>query len=100
MSKLKEIKYSYAEVMEKLIVPRLVWEKPNHDSENSDGEATLVQVPLPDEIKDYLMEAATKADERLREQVPEVDNVTAKASDVLPIIKPITTKLRKIGGQG
>ena len=95
MSKLKEIKYSYAEVMEKLIVPRLVWEKPNHDSADAIHQG---QVPLPDEIRDYLMEAATKADERLREQVPEVDHVTAKASDVLPVIKPITTKLRKIGG--
>ena len=98
MSKLKEIRFSYTESMEKLIIPRLVWEQPDHEDVNSEGEASLIQVPLPDEIRDYLMEAATKADERLKQQVPEVDRVVAKKSDWLPVIKPITTKLRKIGG--
>tara|TARA_R110000824_G_scaffold12895_3_gene56265 strand:- start:270 stop:563 length:294 start_codon:yes stop_codon:yes gene_type:complete len=95
---MNEIRYSYTETMEQLVIPRLVWEKPDHEDINSEGEASLIQVPLPDEIKDYLMEAATKADERLKQQVPEVDRVVAKKSDWLPVIKPITTKLRKIGG--
>ena len=91
---MNEIRYSYAETMEKLIIPRLKW----LGQDNSEGEASLIQVPLPDEIRDYLMEAATKADERLKQQVPDVDRVVAKKSDWLPVIKPITTKLRKIGG--
>jgi len=95
---MNEIKYSYTESMEKLIIPRLVWEQPDHEDVNGEGEASLIQVPLPDEIRDYLMEAATKADERLKQQVPEVDRVVVKKSDCLPVIKPITTKLRKIGG--
>jgi len=88
------IKYSYAASMEQLIIPRLLWEQPDYN------KAKVLHVRLPDEIRDYLMEAATKADERLKQLVPEVDRVVAKKSDVLPGIKPITTKLRKIGGEG
>ena len=97
MSKLNEIKFSYAETMEKLIIPRLKWLGQDIAHE-SGGFGVKAFVPLPDEIRDYLLEAATKADERLKQQVPEVDRVTAKKSDLLPVIKPITTKLRKIGG--
>ena len=99
MSKLNEIKFSYAETMEKLIVPRLKWLGPDIAPE-SGGFGVKANVPLPDEIRDYLLEAATKADERLKQQVPEVDRVVVKKSDCLPVIQPITTKLRKIGGEG
>jgi hypothetical protein len=95
MSKLNEIRFSYAETMEKLIIPRLKWLGPDIAS---GGLGVKAYGPLPDEILDYLMEAATKADERLKQQVPEVDRVVVKKSDCLPVIKPITTKLRKIGG--
>jgi hypothetical protein len=97
MSKLKKIRYSYAETMEKLITPRLKWLGQDITPE-SGGLGVKSYGPLPEESRDYLMDAATKADERLKQQVPEVDRVVAKKSDWLPAIKPITTKLRKIGG--
>jgi hypothetical protein len=97
MSKLNEIKFSYAETMEKLIIPRLKWLGQDIAPE-SGGFGVKANVPLPDEIRDYLLEAATKADERLKQQVPEVDRVVVQKSDCLPVIQPITTKLRKIGG--
>ena len=95
MSKVKAIRYSYTESMEKLIIPRLKWLGQDISPENG-GFGVKAFVPLPDEIKAYLMEAARKADERLKQQVPEVDRVVAKKSNWLPVIKPITTKLRKI----
>ena len=49
MSKLKEIKFSYAETMEKLIVPRLKW---LGQDIASGGLGVKAYVPLPDEIKD------------------------------------------------
>ena len=88
MSKLKEIKFSYAASMEKLIIPRLVWEQPDHE------KGGVVHVELPDEIRNYLMEAATKADERLEEEVPGGTSVVVK--NKWPEIAPIGTKLKKI----
>jgi hypothetical protein len=88
MSKLKEIKFSYAASMEKLIIPRLVWEQPDHE------KGGVVHVELPDEIRDYLMEAATKADERIEEEVPGGTSVVVK--NKWPEIAPIGTKLRKL----
>ena len=99
MSKLNEIRFSYAETMEKLIIPRLKWLGQDIAPE-SGGFGVKANVPLPDEIRDYLLEAANKADERLKQQVPEVDRVVVQKSDCLPVIQPITTKLRKIGGEG
>ena len=96
---MNEIKFSYAETMEKLIIPRLKWLGQDIAPE-SGGFGVKANVPLPDEIRDYLLEAATKADERLKQQVPEVDRVVVQKSDCLPVIQPITTKLRKIGGEG
>jgi len=97
MSKLKEIKFSYTETMEKLIIPRLVWEQPDHE------KGGVVHVELPDEIRDYLMEAATKADERLEEEVPGGTSVVVKnpsGNVEWPSVAPITTKLKSIGGEG
>ena len=94
MSKLKEIRYSYTESMEKLIIPRLVWEQPDHEDVNGEGEASLIQVPLPDEIRDYLMEAATKADERREVEVPGGTSVVVE--NKWPDISPIGTKLKRI----
>jgi len=88
MSKLKEIKFSYTASMEKLIIPRLVWEQPDHE------KGGVVHVELPDEIRDYLMEAATKADERIEEEVPGGTSVMVK--NKWPEIAPIGTKLRKL----
>jgi len=88
MSKLKEIKFSYAASMEKLIIPRLVWEQPDHE------KGGVVHVELPDEIRDYLMEAATKADERIEEEVPGGTSVVVK--NKWPEIAPIGTKLKKL----
>ena len=94
MSKLKEIKFSYAESMEKLIIPRLVWEQPDHEDVNGEGEASLIQVPLPDEIRNYLMEAARKADERLEQEVP--GGTSLVVENKWPDIAPIGTKLKRI----
>ena len=88
MSKLKEIKFSYAASMEKLIIPRWGWEQPDH------AMCGVVHVPLPDEIRNYLMEAATKADERLEEEVPGGTSVVVK--NKWPEIAPIRTKLKKL----
>ena len=88
MSKIKAIRYSYTESMEKLIIPRLVWEQPDHE------KGGIVHVELPDEIRDYLMEAATKADERLEQQVPQSTSVMVE--NKWPDIAPIGTKLKKI----
>jgi len=90
MSKLKEIKFSYTASMEKLIIPRLVWEQPDIDHE----KGGLIHVELPDEIRDYLMEAAAKADERIEEEVPGKTSVVVK--NKWPDISPIGTKLRKL----
>jgi len=91
---MNEIKYSYTESMEHLIIPRLVWEQPDHEDVNGEGEASLIQVPLPDEIRDYLMEAATKADERLEEEVP--GGTSLVVENKWPDIAPIGTKLKRI----
>ena len=88
MSKLKEIRFSYTESMEKLIIPRLVWEQPDHE------KGGVVYAELPAEIRDYLMEAATKADERLEEEVPGGTSVVVK--NKWPDIAPIGTKLKKL----
>ena len=98
MSDIKAIRYSYAASMEKLIIPRLLWEQPDHEDVNSEGEANLIQVPLPDEIRNYLMEAARKADERLEEEVPGGTSVMVK--NKWPEIAPITTTLDKINLEG
>ena len=92
---MNEIKYSYAETMEKLITPRLKWLGQDITPE-SGGLGVKSYGPLPDEIRDYLMEAATKADERLEEEVPGGTSVVVK--NKWPDIAPITTKLRKVGG--
>ena len=97
MSKLKEIKFSYTASMEKLIIPRLKWLGPALDgwadlpNENHPRE-------LPDEIRNYLMEAATKADERLEEEVPGGTSVLVE--NEWPDIAPIDTKLKKINPGG
>jgi hypothetical protein len=88
MSKLKEIRYSYAESMEKLIIPRLVWEQPDHE------KGGVVYAELPDEIRDYLMEAATKADKRLEGEAPGGTSVVVE--NKWPDIAPIGTKLKKL----
>ena len=98
MSEIKAIRYSYKESMEKLIIPRLVWEQPNHDDVNAEGEASLVEVPLPDEIRDYLMEAATKADERLEQQVPQSTSVMVE--NKWPDLTPINTELKMLNLEG
>jgi hypothetical protein len=95
MSKLKEIRYSYAETMEKLIIPRLKWLGQDITPENG-GLGVKAYVPIPDKISSYLMEAATKADERLEEEVPGGTSVVVK--NKWPDIAPIATKLKKIGG--
>lgn len=97
---MNEIRYSYAETMEKLIIPRLKWVGQDIAPENG-GFGVKANVPLPDEIRDYLMEAATKADERLEEEVPGGTSVVVKnpsGNVEWPSVAPITTKLRKIGG--
>ena len=94
MSKLKEIRFSYAESMEKLIIPRLVWEQPDIDHE----KGGVVYAELPDEIRNYLMEAATKADERREEEVPGGTSVVVE--NKWPDIAPITTTLDKINLEG
>ena len=88
MSEIKAIRFSYTESMEKLIIPRLVWEQPDHE------KGGIVHVELPDEIRDYLMEAARKADERLEEEVPGGTSVLVE--NEWPDIAPIDTKLKKI----
>ena len=88
MSEIKAIRFSYTESMEKLIIPRLVWEQPDHE------KGGIVHVELPDEIRDYLMEAARKADERLEEEVPGGPSVLVE--NEWPDIAPIDTKLKKI----
>jgi len=98
MSEIKAIRYSYKESMEKLIIPRLVWEQPNHDDVNAEGEASLVEVPLPDEIRDYLMEAATKADERLEAEVP--GGTSVMVENKWPELKPIKTELKRLNLEG
>ena len=93
MSKLKEIRYSYAASMEKLIIPRLKWLGQDIAPENG-GLGVKAYGPLPDEIRDYLMEAATKADERLEEEVP--GGTAVVVENKWPDIAPIDTKLKKI----
>jgi hypothetical protein len=88
MSKLKEIRFSYAESMEKLIIPRLVWEQPDHE------KGGVVYAELPDEIRDYLMEAATKADEWVEGEAPGGTSVVVE--NKWPDIAPIGTKLKRI----
>ena len=90
MSKLKEIEYSFTASMEKLIIPRLVWEQPDHE------KGGVVYAELPDEIRNYLMEAARKADERLEGEVPGGTSVVVE--NKWPDIAPIGTKLKRIGG--
>ena len=77
--------------MEKLIIPRLVWEQPDHE------KGGVVYTELPDEIRNYLMEAARKADERLEEEVPGGTSVVVE--NKWPDIAPIGTKLKRIGGE-
>jgi len=91
MSELKEIKYSYTESMEHLILPRLLWEGAPLPNENYPTQ-------LPDEIKAYLMEAARKADERLEQEVPGGTSVLVE--NKWPDIAPIDTKLKKINPGG
>jgi hypothetical protein len=91
MSKLNEIRFSYAETMEKLIVPRLKWLGPDIAS---GGLGVKAYGPLPDEIKDCLMEAATKADERLEEEVP--GGTAVIVENEWPDIAPIDTKLKRL----
>ena len=93
MSKLKEIRYSYAASMEKLIIPRLKWLGQDIAPENG-GFGVKAFVPLPDEIRNYLMEAARKADERLEAEVPGGTSVVVE--NKWPDIAPIETKLKKI----
>ena len=93
MSKLKEIRYSYAATMEKLIIPRLKWLGQDIAPENG-GFGVKAFVPLPDKIRDYLMEAAAKADERLEEEVP--GGTAVVVENKWPDIAPIETKLKKI----
>jgi hypothetical protein len=93
MSKLKEIRYSYTESMEKLIIPRLKWLGQDIAPE-SGGFGVKAFVPLPDEIRDYLMEAATKADERREEEVPGGTSVVVE--NKWPDIAPIGTNLKRI----
>ena len=90
MSEIKAIRFSYTESMEKLIIPRLVWEQPDIDHE----KGGVVYAELPDEIRNYLMEAARKADERLEEEVPGGTSVLVE--NEWPDIAPIDTKLKKI----
>jgi hypothetical protein len=92
---MNEIRYSYAETMEKLITPRLKWLGQDIAPENG-GLGVKSYGPLPDEIRDYLMEAATKADERLEGQVPGGTSVVVE--NKWPDIAPIDTKLKRIGG--
>ena len=94
MSKLKAIRYSYTESMEKLIIPRLLWELPD-DHPHPECQA---QVRLPDEIKAYLMEATRKADERLEQEVP--GGTSLVVENEWPDIAPIDTKLKKINPGG
>ena len=93
MSDIKAIRYSYAATMEKLIIPRLKWLGQDIAPENG-GFGVKAFVPLPDEIRDYLMEAATKADERLEEEVP--GGTAVVVENKWPDIAPIETKLKKI----
>ena len=88
MSKLKAIEYSFTASMEKLIIPRLVWEQPDHE------KGGVVYAELPDEIRNYLMEAARKADERLEEEVPGGTSVVVE--NKWPDIAPIGTNLKKL----
>jgi hypothetical protein len=88
MSDIKAIRYSFTASMEKLIIPRLVWEQPDHE------KGGVVHVELPDEIRDYLMEAAAKADERLEAEVPGGTSVMVK--NKWPEIAPIGTKLKRL----
>ena len=80
MSELKAIRYSYTESVKCLVIPRLLWGKTGKG--------------LPVEIKDYLLEMATKADERLEQQVPGGTSVIVE--NEWPDIAPIDTKLKKI----
>ena len=90
---MNEIKYSYAETMEKLIIPRLKWLGQDIAPENG-GLGVKAYGPLPDKIRNYLMEAARKADERLEQQVPGGTSVIVE--NEWPDIAPIDTKLKKI----
>jgi len=85
--KIKEIKYSYIESMEHLIIPRLLWEGAPLPNENYPTQ-------LPDEIRNYLMEAARKADERLEQEVP--GGTSLVVENKWPDIAPIGTKLKRI----
>ena len=84
MSELKAIRYSYTESVKCLVIPRLLWGKTGKG--------------LPVEIKDYLLEMATKADERLEQQVPGGTSVIVE--NEWPDIAPIDTKLKKINPGG
>ena len=97
MSDIKAIRFCYAETMEKLIIPRLKWLGPDIAPDNG-GFGVKAYGPLPDKIRDYLMEAATKADERLEEEVP--GGTAVVVENKWPDIAPIETKLKKINLEG
>jgi len=97
MSKVKAIRYSYTESMEKLIIPRLKWLGQDISPENG-GFGVKAFVPLPDEIKAYLMEAARKADERLEQEVP--GGTSVMVNNKWPEISITSVKLRKINLEG
>jgi len=92
MSDIKAIRYSFTASMEKLIIPRLVWEQPDHE------KGGVVYAELPDEIRNYLMETARKADERLEEEVPGGTSVVVE--NKWPDIAPIGTNLKKLNLEG